>query len=341
MCAQSLQRGIDIFLRNDGEQFAFVRHIKRIQSENFARAFYFFVYWDRCFIEEHADFCRLRDLGERAGYAATSGIAQDVNVDPVSKNRSDQSSCSGALSLAISVSNSNPSRTDMIAMPCTAIGPLIMILSPTVARAGWMFTPFGTTPMPEVLMKILSALPAINHLRITSDKLHAGGIGRSVHRLDDAPEIFHRQSFFQDKAGREIKRARSAHREIVHRSVDGEFSDVAAGKKDRTDHERIGAERDAFAVQRKNCAVVEWLEQFVAKLRQHHLFDQLVTQFSAAAVSEDNLLVIGDRQRTGSAENEDRRRSIVIQLVIQMTSSAPSAMWIKSQSTCTSVACTS
>ena len=47
---------------------------------------------------------------------------------------------------------------------------------------------------------------------------------------------------------------------------------------------------------------MEWLEQFVAKLRQHHLFDQLVTQFSAAAVSEDNLLVIGDRQRTGSAE---------------------------------------
>ena len=87
--------------------------------------------------------------------------------------------------------------------------------------------------------------------------------------------------------------------------MNGEFSDIASGKKDRTDHERIGAERDAFAVQRKNCAIVHWLEQFVAKLRQHHLFDQLVTQFSPAAVSEDNLLVIGDRQRTGSAEKGD------------------------------------
>src|SRR4029077_13644881 len=117
----------------------------------------------------------------------------------------------------------------------------------------------------------------VNHLRIASDKLHTGGLGSSVHRLDDAPEIFHRQTFFQDKAGREIKRARSAHREIVHRSVNGEFSDIASGKKDWTDHERIGAERHAFAVQRKNCAVVEWLEQFVAKLWQHHLLDQLVT----------------------------------------------------------------
>src|SRR4029077_9215479 len=143
---------------------------------------------------------------------------------------------------------------------------------------------------------------AIDHLRIASDQLHTGGIGSIAHRLDDAPEIFHRKTFLQDKAGREIKRARSTHREIVYRPVNGEFSDIASGKKDRTDHERIGAERDAFAVQRKNCAVVEWLEQVVAKLRQYHLFDQLVTQFSATAVREDNLLVIGDRQRTGSAE---------------------------------------
>ena len=91
----------------------------------------------------------------------------------------------------------------------------------------------------------------VNHLCIASDQLHAGGIGSSVHRLDDAPEIFHRQTFFQDKAGREIKRVRSAHRQIVHRPVNGEFSDIASGKKDRTDHERIGAERDAFAVNEK------------------------------------------------------------------------------------------
>ena len=128
VCTQSVQRRIDIFWRGDGEQFAFVRHIKRIQSENFARTFYFFVYRDRCFIEEHADLCRLRDLGERAGYAATQ---RDQRIRwmsiPLAKIAA-TSSCNGALSLAISVSNSNPSRTDMMAIPCTAIGPLIMIL---------------------------------------------------------------------------------------------------------------------------------------------------------------------------------------------------------------------
>ena len=41
--AQSLQGRIDIFLCDDGEQFAFVRDIERIEPENFARAFYFLV----------------------------------------------------------------------------------------------------------------------------------------------------------------------------------------------------------------------------------------------------------------------------------------------------------
>src|SRR5258708_2765532 len=60
----------------------------------------------------------------------------------------------GAVSLAICVSNSSPSRTDMIAIPWTAICPLTIILSPARARPGWIFTPSGTIPIPEVLIKI-------------------------------------------------------------------------------------------------------------------------------------------------------------------------------------------
>ena len=58
--------------------------------------------------------------------------------------------CSAALSVIISVPNSRPSRTLMIAMPCTPIGPLTMITSPTSARSGRMSTPAGTRPTPAV-----------------------------------------------------------------------------------------------------------------------------------------------------------------------------------------------
>ena len=60
------------------------------------------------------------------------------------------SGCSAALSVIIWVPNSSPSRTLMIAIPWTPIGPLTMITSPTSARRGWMSTPAGTCPMPAV-----------------------------------------------------------------------------------------------------------------------------------------------------------------------------------------------
>src|SRR6476660_6450223 len=73
-------------------------------------------------------------------------------------------------------------------------------------------------------------LPAIDYLRIAGHKFDAGVISRSMHRLHDAPEILHRQTFFQNKTGREIKGARAAHCQVVNRSVNSEFADVAAGK---------------------------------------------------------------------------------------------------------------
>ena len=50
----------------------------------------------------------------------------------------------------ISEPNSRPSRTLMIAMPCTPIAPLTMTTSPGRARSGRMSTPVGTSPIPAV-----------------------------------------------------------------------------------------------------------------------------------------------------------------------------------------------
>ena len=73
MCTRAFKRTIASSVRNNGEQFAFVGHVKRIESQNFARSFDFLADRDRCFIEKHADVGRLRDLVKRAGHAATVG----------------------------------------------------------------------------------------------------------------------------------------------------------------------------------------------------------------------------------------------------------------------------
>ena len=118
-------------------------------------------------------------------------------------------------------------------------------------------------------------------------------VGGLAHRLHDAPEIVHRQAFLENEADREIQRPRAAHGEIVDRAVDGQLADVAAGKKDRADDVGIGAEGQAVRADGKNRAVVQRLEQVVAKLRQHDFLDQLLAQLAAAAVGEHDLLVVG------------------------------------------------
>ena len=64
------------------------------------------------------------------------GFAAVLAIGMLAANIASTRPFKGAVSLAISVSNSKPSRTDMIAIPWTAIVPLMMILSPACARPG-------------------------------------------------------------------------------------------------------------------------------------------------------------------------------------------------------------
>ena len=121
--------------RNKCEQFAFVCHIERIEAKNFTRAFDFFADRNLRFLQSNPDLGLLGDFTQGTRQSAPRGIPQDMNVWRDIQHASTKP-LSGAVSLAISVSNSNPSRTDMMAMPWTAISPLTMILSPDRARLG-------------------------------------------------------------------------------------------------------------------------------------------------------------------------------------------------------------
>ena len=62
--------------------------------------------------------------------------------------------------------------------------------------------------------------------------------------------------------------------------MDGERSDVAPGKENRTDNIGIRAERQSHAVHGKDCPIVQRIEEVVAKLRKDQLLDQLLANLS-------------------------------------------------------------
>ena len=118
-------------------------------------------------------------------------------------------------------------------VPWSPSVPLRITLSPAAARAAEMRTADSMMPIPDVLMKILSALPLLHDLGVAGNDRDARLMRRRAHRLEDASQILDRESLFENEAGGEIERTRAAHREVVDRAVDGEPSDVAAGKENR------------------------------------------------------------------------------------------------------------
>ena len=104
------------------------------------------------------------------------------------------------------------------------------------------------------------AFAPIHDLRVAGHQLHACLGRRPLHRLHDAPQRLHRQAFFQDEACAQEARPRAAHRQVVHRAVDGQRADVAAGKEQRPHDVGIGRERQAAGARLEDRAVVPRVE---------------------------------------------------------------------------------
>ncbi len=153
-----------------------------------------------------------------------------------------------------------------------------------------MFTGLSIKPMPVVEMKILSPLPRLTTLvspvtSCTPASLAAALIESTMRRRSSVASPSSRM-----KAAAEIERTRAAHRQIVHRAVDREPANIAAGEEDGRNHERIGREGEARTVDLEHRLIVELVQQRIAERRQEHLFDQLRGKLAAAAVPEHDLL---------------------------------------------------
>ena len=130
--------------------------------------------------------------------------------------------------------------------------------------------------------------------------LHSGLRRGLLHRRDDRAQRIHRQAFFKNESRAQVERTRAAHGEIVDSAVDGEVADGAAGKNQRVHDERIGGEGKPRAglTPSSGRTAPSWRcsSMGLPKAGMKNLFDELMSQASAAAVRQDDAIVsdLGD-----------------------------------------------
>lgn len=144
------------------------------------------------------------------------------------------------------------------------------------------------------------AFAPIHNFGISGDDAHASPPGRPLHGLDDIPEGFHRQPFFEDEPDAEVEGPRSAHGEIINGAMDGEGADITAGKKQGLDHVGIGGEGDAARGHGQgNGIMVGGVLPGDGEGGGKHFGNELLHQLAAAPVGEENGGVLLDGDGTG------------------------------------------
>ena len=194
-----------------------------------------------------------------------------------------------AESLTISVSNSSPSRLARIAMPWSPIGPLKITRSPGRAWLADKRTPSGTIPIPVVLMNRPSPFPFsttfVSPVTIATPAAAAACAMEAAMRCSLPSE-----ALFENESGAEKQWPRAAHRQIVHRAVNRQRPDIAAGKEQRLDHEGVGGEGHPRPSDVENRLIVQPVENGVRKQRQKDIAQQFRAEPPSAAVAEHDPL---------------------------------------------------
>ena len=154
-----------------------------------------------------------------------------------------------------------------------------------------------------------------NHLGVPGNNAHPGTLSGGAHRLGLVAQFRDGQPLFQNECHGNNRRFRTRDCEIVHRSVDREFTDAATGKVNGVDHVRIGGKRQGRGVgtrsttrcgasssqvrQRKHRRIPARIQHLIAVTVVEHVLHQRRRCFAAGAVGEGHIIVCeAERPRT-------------------------------------------
>src|SRR5580700_894049 len=302
--------------RDDGDDFALVGDVEGIEAEHFTGSANGFADGNVGLAQVHPGPGAHSDFVENGGDAAAGGIAHDADAFQIAggfgfvEHGFDQAVERGAVARKRAFEleafalrkNSDAVVADIAAEEDSVPGPGAIggeaRGAVNVADAGG-----GNED--------LVALAAIDDLGVSGDELDAGVLRGGGHGVGDAGELGRGETLFEDEGGGKVEGCGSADRQVVDGAVDGEGADVAAGKEDGGDDKGVGGKGETRAGDVEDRLVVHAVEGGIAEAGDEDLVDELGGELAAAAVAEDDLGVVEDRQRAG-AEGIERSGTICL-----------------------------
>src|SRR5208282_229539 len=230
MTSYRLQHRLGRLGRHDCDQLAFVGDIERIQAEQLARTSDLFVNRQRAFLQFDPNLRTLRDFVQRAGDSASRRVAHAANVATYAKHLAHQGVQGGTVALDLSLElQSLALRQDRDAVIADRTAQQHLV--PWTGTVGGKVDTFGHQSNSCRVDEQSVALAFLDDLGIASNHLHARFRSSLAKRIHHTPEFVHREALFDDEGGAQEQRRCAAHGQIVYRAVNGEGTDIAAGKE--------------------------------------------------------------------------------------------------------------
>jgi hypothetical protein len=281
--AQRGDRVLGLIARHDGDQAALAGDVHRVDAEEFGGAADFGPDRDVILADQHADVGGLGDLVEDRRHPAAGRVAHRPDLRHRVQQPRDQAVQRRGVGFDVrfdvqlaagqhdrdAVVADRPGHDDGVARP-----------GPRHAQAHVRFDEAD----PRGVDVAAVGLALLHHLGVAGDDLHPGRGGGVPHGLGDLVQVGDREAFLEDEPGRQVQRGRAGHGQVVHRAVDGQVADVAAGEEQRRDHVGVGGERHPGPVDAQVGGVLERLQQRVAERVEEHRLDQGMGRLAAGPV---------------------------------------------------------
>src|ERR1035438_3297453 len=301
MGAHGGQHGIRGGRIDDGHHLAFVRHVERVQPKHLARSAHFLANRNRAFLESDANRGLRGDLVQRARQAAARRIAHatDGARRRRRQHRPDQPMQSGRVALDARFKlQPFALRQDGDPVVADVAAKQHAVARPGLVRGQADAGPHDPDPGGIDEQPIAAAL--VHHLGIARHDRNARALRRRTHGLRDGTQRLHRQAFLQDERRAQTHRICAAYREIVDGAVYSQRPNIAAGKKERLHHVGIGGEGQPRAGGFHDGLIVHAAKRGIRECREEDIAQQLRAELPAAAVAEQDLIALSNRQGAGS-----------------------------------------